>query len=90
MKVDVLTSRKVLFSGEAVEVILPAEEGEMSIWDFHQPCMCRLQTGRVSVKPAARRDIDQEPLLFPIKRGMARAGVQTLVVLVEDAGERAA
>ena len=84
VKVAILTPRKILFSGEAVEVILPAEDGEMSVWDFHQPCICRLKDGHVRVKPQPEEDKIQNDLDFSIRRGMARAGVQALTVLVED------
>lgn len=80
MKVEILTPRKVLFSGEAAEVILPAEDGEMSVWDFHEPCMCRLKSGKVRLNG----------LDLAIRRGMARADVQGLTVLVETAGQEAA
>ena len=76
VKVEILTPRKILFSGEAAQVILPAEDGEMSVWDFHEPCICRLKRGRVRLSG----------LDLGIQRGIARAGAQTLTVLVEDAG----
>jgi F0F1-type ATP synthase epsilon subunit len=84
MKVELMTSREVLFSGEAAEVVMPSEDGEVSVWDFHQPCIVRLKAGKVSIRTRALMDNDKPGMNFPIIRGMARAGGQTLVVLAED------
>ena len=84
MKVGILTARKVLFEGEAAEVVLPAEDGEMSVLDFHQPCICRLGKGQIKVSGTGRSD-GKGNLAFPVRLGVAWAGVQSLTVLVEDA-----
>ncbi len=65
-------------------MVLPAEDGEMSVWDFHQPCICRLKSGRVRVRQTMQEDKVKGGLFFSIRRGMARAGLQTLTVLVDD------
>jgi len=55
-------------------VILPGEEGEFSILDFHQPIISCLKDGVIK--------IDKHPSIA-IKGGIAKMGNNELVVLVE-------
>jgi F0F1-type ATP synthase epsilon subunit len=80
MKIRILTSQEKLLEGEAKEVILPGEDGEFSIWDFHEPCLCRLRAGKIIVK--MRKEKEEKE--FPIKRGLAKAEFGGLVVMVES------
>ena len=50
MKVEVLTLLKSLFSAQATEVILPGEDGELSVWDLHQPCLYSLRAGKIIIR----------------------------------------
>ena len=55
-------------------VVLPGEEGEFSVLDFHQPLVSCLEEGVVKI---------DEKHSIPIKRGIARTEGNELVVLVE-------
>ena len=75
MKVEILTIFKSLFSAEANEVILPGEDGEFSVWDFHEPCLYSLRAGRI-IMPKKSNSI-------AIKRGLAIIGENKLTAMVE-------
>lgn len=47
MQLSILEPKGVLWQGKAKEVILPTEEGEVSVLDFHQPFFMRLRKGDV-------------------------------------------
>lgn len=88
MRIRILSARREILSGEAEEVILPGEDGELSILNFHQPCIARLKPGSIrvlypSIKGEARR---QEG--FMIRRGVARVGLPGLSILIEEAVKR--
>jgi len=80
MKVKIVTPQKKVFEGEAKEVVLPGEDGEFSVFDFHQPCLYSLRAGRIRV---GFKDKKAEKQKVFIKRGVARVGLGTLEVLVE-------
>ena len=63
----------VIFKDRATSVILPGEEGELSILDFHQPIIACLQEGIIK--------IDNKSII--IKRGIAKMQGDELVVVVE-------
>ena len=79
MKISILSSQEKLLEDEAKEVILPGEDGEFSVWDFHELCLYRLRAGKITVK--LRKE--KEKKVFPIKRGLAKVEFDRLVVLVE-------
>ena len=82
MKVKIATPQEKLFEAEASEVILPGSDGELSVWDFHQPFFYALRPGRIKIK--LRRLIDgKNEARLPIKRGFARMDFNELTVLVE-------
>lgn len=80
MKVNILTARQKLYSDEAMEVILPGEDGEFSIWDFHQPCIHKLRAGQIKV----REKKNSPEKLFAINTGIAKVLSGSLTVMVES------
>lgn len=64
----------VIFREMASCVILPGEEGEFSILDFHQPIMACLKEGVIK--------IDEEPYMH-IKKGIVKAERNELIIFVE-------
>lgn len=73
-KVTLLTPKQELYVGLGEKVILPTEDGQLTILDFHQPLLCRLARGTISI---------DERWLFPIKDGVARMSGFELVGIVE-------
>ena len=69
---DIKTASPIL-EEMASSVILPGEEEEFSILDFHQPLISCLKEGMIK--------IDDTPMA--IKRGIAKMQEDKLVILVE-------
>ena len=70
---DIKTTAAIL-KEMAFCVILPGEEGELSVMDFHQPIVACLKEGIIKVD--GKHSI-------PIKKGVARMEGNELSVLVE-------
>ena len=77
-QVSVLDTKKamLIFEKLASGIILPGEEGELSILDFHQPIISCLKKGVIKI------DVE-EPVFIKIKKGIVGMNGKELVVLVE-------
>ncbi len=69
-----IETASVVLREMAASVVLPGEEGEFSVLDFHQPIVSCLKEGVVKID-------EKQPI--PIKRGIARMEGNELVILVE-------
>ena len=69
-----IETASVVFREMASSVVLPGEEGEFSVLDFHQPIVSCLKEGVVKI---------DEKQSVAIKRGIARMEGNELVILVE-------
>ncbi|HYF10008.1 MAG TPA: hypothetical protein VD967_00140 [Candidatus Paceibacterota bacterium] len=67
---------EVLFRGNADEVILPGEAGEMAVLAHHMPLVTLLKEGVVRVKHGGKEES------FPIKGGTAEINSREVTVLV--------
>ena len=65
---------QIIFEGDAASVLLPGDEGEFEILDFHKPIVSRLKKGYILV------DNDKDYL---IREGVAKFSQQKLVAMVE-------
>jgi len=76
--VSILDLKKaVLIFEELVSgIVLPGEEGELSILDFHQPIISCLKKGVIKIDA-------EKPVFIKIKEGIAGMNGKELVVLVE-------
>jgi F0F1-type ATP synthase epsilon subunit len=74
MKVRVNTVFEEVYSAEAEEVILPGDEGELSIMDFHQPIVCRLAKGAVRI-------ISRLPASTKLAGGQAHRSVKSIPII---------
>jgi len=83
MNVRILTAQEKLFDGEAIEVVLPGDDGEFSILDFHQPCIYSLRPGQVKVRLKKNKGSKGEEKKFTIKLGVAKMEIDKLVILAE-------
>lgn len=75
MRVSVLEPWRVIYEGNAKEAVLPGEDGELCVLDFHHPFLYRLCRGVIALQPAGAR--------IPIADGVARMTGNELVILVE-------
>lgn len=73
-KVTLLTPKEELYVGLGEKVVLPTEDGEVTVLDFHQPLLTRLTCGIVSI---------DDRWLFPIKDGIAQMSGFELIGIVQ-------
>lgn len=71
LRVTVYHGSTIWFQGQAAEAVLPAEDGELSVWSFHAPMLCALAAGMVTVDD--RR--------LAVQGGVARMARNTLTVV---------
>lgn len=84
MKVVIHTMFEKLYEDEAREVVLPGEDGEFSVWDFHQYCLYSLRRGWVRVIPRNQDKAGpKEEFKILIKRGVANVRPIEMDLLVE-------
>ena len=74
-KATIITSRDVLFEGEAWSVFLPGSTGEFEVLELHKPIISLLKKGKIVI------DWNREIL---IKRGAVRMADEELVAVVEQ------
>ena len=73
-KVTLLTPKEELYVGLALKAILPTEDGQLTILDFHQPILTRLTQGTISI---------DDRWTFSIKDGIAKMSGLELLGIVE-------
>lgn len=73
---ELVSPERVLFSGEATQVVVPASEGEITVLANHAPFMSALRSGVVT--------IDNGKRLF-VRGGFADVSPNGLTVLAEQA-----
>ena len=90
MLVSVLEAKGSIWGGNAEQVTLPSEDGELVLLDFHQSLLCALMQGYIKIKPIRiyRQDsrFDEKSLIaILIRYGIARMRQNELVVMAERA-----
>jgi F0F1-type ATP synthase epsilon subunit len=70
---DIKTTATI-FKELVSNVVLPSQDGQLSVWDFHQPMIASLKEGKI--------EVDKNNLVS-IKNGVARAGNNELVIFVK-------
>lgn len=75
MRAVVLTPEEIIWEGMAKEVLLPGDDGEVNILDFHQPFFYTLRSGTIY--------IDKGKARFFIKEGLARMISNELLIFTE-------
>jgi F0F1-type ATP synthase epsilon subunit len=88
MKVIILTARDKLYEDEAREVVLPAEDGEICVLDFHQPFLASLISGNIQILPRYPVPAQESPknkaeIRLHINSGVAKMFNSTLTILAE-------
>lgn len=79
MLVSVLEAKSILWQGDAKQVILPSEDGELCIMDFHQPLFCSLCSGFIKIRESATSPEKQ----ILVKCGIAKVNTDELTVLAQ-------
>ncbi|MCK9604733.1 MAG: hypothetical protein M0R66_10290 [Candidatus Omnitrophica bacterium] len=89
MRVSVLNQKQVIYAGNVKEAVLPGEDGEFSVLDFHQPFLYRLRSGFIFLKgihkeneeAADSKEVKTENRIR-IKDGVARMLGNELVICI--------
>ena len=71
--VTLLDQAHVIFNGAAKSVILPGDEGEFEVLDFHKPVVSSLKRGEIII----------DNMGFPVARGIVRFYKDRMIALVE-------
>jgi F-type H+-transporting ATPase subunit epsilon len=79
MKLEVMTSHRVLYSGEADMVVLPAWQGEMGVLAGHADFVVMLKAGRVRLLAGGKTET------IHVSGGFAEVSHDRVVVLPDEA-----
>lgn len=77
LQVEIVTPEKLVFSGEASEVLLPAWEGQLGVYPQHDALLALLRAGRCSVTTG------KEVREYVVARGFAEIGPTMVTILTE-------
>jgi F-type H+-transporting ATPase subunit epsilon len=77
MKLTIAQIDKVLHSGEAISVTVPAAGGEMTILGHHMPLITTLVKGDIVVREEGKPE-----KVFPVETGFLEIGKTETVILV--------
>ena len=90
MRISIVNPFKKIFEGNAQEIILPGEDGEVAVLDFHQPFLYCLTKGFITVKEHIFQQKQSTAVVtkqgnsrIMIKRGVALMQGNEVLVLVE-------
>lgn len=72
LRVLLYRASRPVFDGQASLVVLPSEEGEVSVFDFHAPMLCALGEGQVRIDEAS----------IAVRAGIARVSKNNVTILV--------
>lgn len=81
LQCEIVTPESRIFSAEANFVVIPASEGEMGVYEQHEPVVTTLKAGSVRV---TEHD-GKEPLRYIIAGGYAQVGADHVTVLADRA-----
>lgn len=77
--VELVSPEKMIFSGQANEVIVPSTNGDMGIFANHAPLVAALRPGFLTIKTAAA------PKTLYVRGGFAEVNASGLSLLAEKA-----
>ncbi len=81
MKISIMNAQHTLYQGAVSAATLPANGGELTLLDDHEPIFVALQRGAIRLVPIAQKKEELQPI--PIQQGLARMKHNELVILVE-------
>lgn len=77
MHVVIRSFEQVIFDGFLNKIVLSGEDGELSIWDFHQTLITRLKKGDIKLGPPGSPQTKK----IKINSGIAKFDHNELIVL---------
>jgi F-type H+-transporting ATPase subunit epsilon len=82
LQVEIVTAERVVFTGEATEVVAPGSEGQLGILPYHAPLMTSLAPGELIVRNEAQETV------MAVSGGFLEVRPDRVIILADQA-ERA-
>lgn len=80
LHVDVSTPERQVFSQEALELVLPGEEGSFGVWPGHMPLVANLKPGMMKIRAGGG-----EETIYALGGGYAEIAGSRVIVLADTA-----
>ena len=71
LRVRLFQDHRRRFDGRAAQVILPSNEGDVAVLEFHAPMLCAMNRGTVQIDEAT----------FAVRGGVARVARNIVTIL---------
>jgi F-type H+-transporting ATPase subunit epsilon len=84
MKVEVVSTRAAVWTGEATSVVVPAANGELGILTGREPVLAVLREGTVRITPT-----DGEVVTVDVTEGFVSVDRDNVTVVLESAEDAA-
>lgn len=78
LRVKIITPKEIAYDGMALAVTIPAEKGEMQVYQGHIPVLARIVKGIVRVEKSGA-----EPLCFAVDEGFFRVTQDEVSLLID-------
>jgi len=78
LRVKIITPKEIAYDGTALAVTIPAEKGEMQVYQGHIPVLARLVKGIVRVEKSSA-----ESLCFAVDEGFFRVTQDEVSLLID-------
>jgi F-type H+-transporting ATPase subunit epsilon len=78
LNVKIITPKEVAYDGTALAVTIPAEQGEMQVYQGHIPVLARVVKGIVRIENPGT-----EPICFEVDEGFFRVTQDEVSLLID-------
>ena len=78
LRVKIITPKEVAYDGTALAVTIPAEQGEMQVYQGHIPVLARVAKGIVRIENPGT-----EPVCFAVDEGFFRVTQDEVSLLID-------
>jgi F-type H+-transporting ATPase subunit epsilon len=82
LQVEIVTAERIVYTGEATEVVAPGSEGQLGILPHHAPLMTSLAAGELVVKE------ERQETVMAVSGGFIEVRPDRVIILADQA-ERA-
>ncbi|MFH1441629.1 MAG: hypothetical protein ABIH18_06295 [Candidatus Omnitrophota bacterium] len=88
MRVSILEPTKTVYEGNAKEVVLSSQEGQVTVLDFHQQFLFRLIKSYITIRGIWTGGVNQRSaqtteINIPINGGVAKMSGNELIIIAE-------
>ncbi len=78
LRVKIITPKEVAYDGEALTVTIPAESGEIQVYQGHIPVLARVVPGGVRIENPGKK-----PVCFTVDEGFFRVTQDEVNLLID-------